>query len=409
MKKSGLIFRQIFNVLAFFLFVYPLTFSFFPYLSTRNLLAVLGLVYFLFSKRFPKQIYKTFIIFFLLIIISLLTSIIHSTSDFALASIPILFIVSYFSFYALIKITHCQNVEMFTYYFTFSVLLQLFISIIFFIFPELELHVYSYLNIGALAQESLMDSKGFRLHGLGANFFSSGVTHSLALILIAIFSDRNKLFYTISYALVAVVSLFMARTTLIGVIISFPLLLKQTTNFSILKLGIVLTVVFGLFKLTASFTKNSDIAEIQDLYIFGFELLENYQENGNISSTGSLASISYKGKLPVKLSTWIIGDGLYADPTNPKTAYYMGVDQGYLRCLYYFGLIGTIILLFGYYKLCQYAAINQKSKLFYLIFLLYLIIMYKGHIDIYSLIIPYVCLPSENEQLLNNSILKISR
>lgn len=51
---------------------------------------------------------------------------------------------------------------------------------------------------------------------------------------------------------------------------------------------------------------------------------------------------------PDNLKTWIIGDGYFSNPYNTdpfyigtrSRGYYMGTDVGYLRFIFYFGLIG---------------------------------------------------------------------
>lgn len=51
---------------------------------------------------------------------------------------------------------------------------------------------------------------------------------------------------------------------------------------------------------------------------------------------------------PDNLKTWIIGDGYFENPTQdfyyigPVYNYYMGVDTGYCRFIFYFGILGLL-------------------------------------------------------------------
>ena len=134
--------------------------------------------------------------------------------------------------------------------------------------------------------------------------------------------------------------------------------------------------------------KNSEEQKYLNLFNFGFALINNYEDTKSFN-TRDIDALSYSGRMPDNIKTWIIGDGLLADPRNPELAYYKHVDQGYLRCLYFFGLLGTASLLVGYYLEIREVVRSNKNKWFYLLFLFYMIIMYKGLIDIFQFIIPF--------------------
>lgn len=396
------LFRQGINIILFFSFIYPVTFTFFPFLSTRHLFALIGIILLLRKLKIPRSIYDSTCLFFTLSVISLLTCVLNLTSDFSLASIPIIFLISYFSIVGVCFLTGVDDNELFTDLLTKTALLQMIISILFFVLPDVEVLLYSLIKVGELASESLLQSQGFRLHGFGTNFFSAGVSNSFILLLIAIHSGRRRIFYSVSYAIVFFVGIFIARTTFVGFLISFPILLYKTSNFSFFKCISIIGLILVIFVMIGDCLKNSNIPEIRDIYTFGFEPIINYQEEGSLNSS-SVSVLSYKGKLPNDIKTWILGDGLYADPHAP-VYYYKGVDQGFLRCLYYFGTVGLIVLLLGYYSIIKRAVIVNQSRLYYLLFVIYLIIMYKGHTDVFQYIIPYFILKTSR----NNALLLAS-
>ena len=87
---------------------------------------------------------------------------------------------------------------------------------------------------------------------------------------------------------------------------------------------------------------------------------------------------------PENIKTWIIGDGFWANPSG--SGYYMHTDVGYLRLIYYFGLVGLFV-----YLLMQFVAIRTVFKnynlsiIFYLTVFTYLLILnLKGFADLLS-------------------------
>ena len=62
--------------------------------------------------------------------------------------------------------------------------------------------------------------------------------------------------------------------------------------------------------------------------------------NGRGFSATSLNIMKRMEKMP-SILTWIIGDGYFQLDNG---GYYMGTDLGYLRMIFYYGLIGTIMM-----------------------------------------------------------------
>lgn len=270
--------------------------------------------------------------------------------------------------------------------------IQAFIGLFFFLNPPVKEFVYSFVKINELAEESLMQSAGFRLHGLGANFFSAGVTNCAILVLCAIFVLSNKRLFIICFIIIAILGSCMSRTTMVGGAIALPVLLYNIGTVSKTKLIVTLALIVAAFSLILRYAANSNEDSIYALYAFGAELLINLEEKGSVMSSG-VEALDYASHMPESFWTYIIGDGLYADPKNPTTAYYMGVDQGYLRMLYYVGLIGLTFRLLSYLSFFKKICIMNKSKEFYFLFAVYLIAMYKGDTDIFQFIVPLYFIP----------------
>ena len=113
---------------------------------------------------------------------------------------------------------------------------------------------------------------------------------------------------------------------------------------------------------------------------FGFEIFVNYFNTGKFSSN-STEDLSSMYILPSQIRTYFLGDGFYANPIDPNT-YYKGVDVGYLRMLYYFGIPG--LLLFLCYQYTVFISMMKKSQnndLFVFLFVLTIILNLKGLTD----------------------------
>ena len=84
---------------------------------------------------------------------------------------------------------------------------------------------------------------------------------------------------------------------------------------------------------------------------FGFEGFFSYFESGEFE-TDSTEKLKSMIVWPEELRTWIIGDGYFENSRNDINylgnstvrGFYMGTDIGYLRYIFYFGIIGLIAI-----------------------------------------------------------------
>lgn len=375
-----------FNVIVMFSFIYPFQLVFFP-VSTRYVLALVGIIYVIIKRRLLSKYLTGVARFVPVLIFSLIATIVNFTSDLGLWSTPIVYSLSFFSAVGVIGTTKSSAPQTFVDLFVAAVSLQMLLSVLFFVFPNLEITANSLLVTSDLAKEAMETSEGIRLRGFSSAFFSSGVINSIALIIIALYYTPNRKIYIFAYFLIFFIGLFVARTTLVGVLLSIPILIIRF-KISFKKLIISIVVLVGGLYIIGSNLKNSEEQRYLNLFNFGFAVINDYEDSKKLN-TGDLDAISYSGHLPSSIKTWIIGDGLLADPMKPTTAYYKGVDQGYLRSIYFFGILGTLSLLGGYYFEVRQVVRHNGNKWFYLLFLLYVLVMYKGLIDIFQFIIPF--------------------
>lgn len=361
-------FQKVFLFVALFLYVYSIPLRFLPLgLGTRMIFCGLGLVLIL-LKICNRKIHKnTFIahndifigIISLVIIclISTLTMFINESGDLGLLryslSIIFIFIAGYFISFLFRKVYHVVTFEIISTYIIAVVLTQVVIALLMFVNPSIRTFFYS---IQKTTEFDLLLAKivtEFRLIGFGSAFFGAGIVNGYALMLIATMVKRKEinfrqsLIYAFCFFTIFTLGMMMARVTIIGgllaiIIIFLPsnkiiLRIKRrlfSFNASLLFIPIIFMSVMPL--LSDKYTKKMDNA-----INYGFELIDSYINTGTLKTASTDALIrSYK--FPKDFKTYLIGDGYFADPKSPSDSYYMGMDAGYLRLVYYFGLIGLL-------------------------------------------------------------------
>ena len=120
---------------------------------------------------------------------------------------------------------------------------------------------------------------------------------------------------------------------------------------------------------------------------------------------------------PELFRTWVIGDGYFANPrdTDPFFTgkmiggYYMGTDVGYLRFIYYFGLIGLAAISGVIYKSAQicWKRFAEYKEMFLLLMLVNFIVWFKVSTDIFLVFAPFLMVDKEeNEAYLKQVALK---
>jgi len=110
---------------------------------------------------------------------------------------------------------------------------------------------------------------------------------------------------------------------------------------------------------------------------------------------------------PDNLRCWLIGDGHMAstdiDPYYQGTAYhgfYKGVDAGYSRFLFYFGLVGLVafsvfILKVGFVCISRF---KSYRLMFLMMLALNFIIWVKVSTDLFIVFAPFLALSAEDEE-----------
>ncbi len=401
---------------CFFFYLYPVQFLYMP-ASTRIILSMAGMVVLVFSitkqATDKKNIYisrnliRYFVAFAAIIFISVVTIAINGTSDFEFIKYPLSLIFILFAGYLLHfltrKIYGRINYVLILDFVVAAVLLQVLISLLAFLIPPFSDALQSIQNFSDLDVSKLEETAGFRLNGFGSTFFGAGVINGFALLSIAVLvkqkNIQGKRIAYLSFAFVTILALgaMMARTTLVGGVLAILYLLipsvkisrqliKSKTKFFTYIIAIPVALVVAVIFLFPGFAKS-----MQTAVSFGFEMFVNYSETGEFS-TASTNVLEKMYVWPDNLKTYVIGDGKYYNkPGDPSFGYYKSTDVGYLRLIYYFGIIGSLI-----YFMLQYTAVinavksnpNDKVFLVYILFVFVFLLInnFKGFTDLFYLI-----------------------
>lgn len=410
MKTQSIYNSKIYSIyiyIIFFFYLYSIEFIGVPLnLGTRVILGLIGLIVYLVNNKKINYINKNYIyLYVFLIIISLysLISIVYNRSydiEFFLKypiSIIIILSSSYYVKKIIINKYKEKTFEKVIEIFINAVVIQIIISLIMFTTPIVRDFLTNIQVNSEYELAVLNESINYRLNGFGARFFGAGIVNGFALIFIATLlkktnKDTKTLYLTIKFIFIFIFGMAIARTTIIGFILSLVVLFYPQKTLSITKIKtqfkfifFIITIPILVFILLLILFPNS-LEKLQSNFEFGFELILN-SINSKSFETESTNQMLNMYIWPSTFKTYLIGDGLYTDPVTKK--YYMGTDIGYLRLIYYFGIIGLIsyfifqiVLIKSIYKL------NREYKFTFIIIFIYLITLnFKGFTDFF-----YICI-----------------
>jgi len=272
-----------------------------------------------------------------------------------------------------------------------------------------------------------------RMFGIGAELDTAGIRFSLVtamLIYLQIqMKERQRWYSTALFFIVlffiTVVGNMIARTTLVGIVVALCYLAFITLR----QLGKIEKGYFALWRWLAiilfigipivTFYYNTNPRFKKNLR-FGFEGFFALVEKGHwkVSSNETLRSMYV---WPDNPKTWVIGDGYFSNPiyTDPyytgevTGGWYKNTDVGYLRFIYYFGMVG--LCFFSFYmievgRLCA-KRYPEWKVLFIMLLTIHFIVWGKVATDSFLIFALFLCLDPliTNGQLQNEDCLSDSR
>ena len=159
---------------------------------------------------------------------------------------------------------------------------------------------------------------------------------------------------------------------------------------------VIAAILFALVKLSEDFAE-----QLETLFEFAFEMFFNLAESGSLSTGSTDTLMTMYDAIPTTFKSWIIGDAKW----DTATGYYKGTDVGYLRNIWYFGIVGMGTLLYYYYRTLKIIFVERNTGierpwlLMLTLFAYVVILNFKGPADLFFYVIPlYFCSPLAESQ-----------
>ena len=350
------------------LFYFPVNFTFFP-VVTKNILAVVGIVclgiVLIRKKEFtlPRSLLILLLLASFVSIVALFSITYNQTPDTTYVSYitsAIIWTSAAFATCCIIWLTHKRiDLPLVVNYLAAVGVFQCAIAMVIHYVPAVQMFVDANISQG----QDLLKDMG-RLYGIGLFLDAGGSRLAGILIGIAYLLEQTRqerghtpqVWLVFAFIGITVIGNIIARTTLVGTLIGLAyIILMELRNIGWKESGfrsslgtwigtllVIIPVVSVLYNTSEDF---------HELMRFGFEGFFSLFEKGewNVDSNNTLKSMVV---WPEELRTWIIGDGYFAnqrnDPNYIGTAttegFYMGTDIGYLRFIFYFGIVGLIAI-----------------------------------------------------------------
>lgn len=420
---------HIISVILTSFYFFPFETVFLPGVNTKMALAGIGLL--ILGKRLAQRrdagINKDFFVLSLLALgislASLLTMTINNTPDASFLTYFVSMWVWMGGAYTLVRWLDTAygyiNVRLVCNQLIAVCVIQCLIAWVKDVYPPLQAWVDSFVR----GEAFMGNTKEARLSGIGAALDVAGLRFSAVAVMIGYIlskaeemSHKQVVTYLASFLIIAVIGNMMSRTTTVGVGLALVYWIYSTNLLSLkqniknqklwLWLGGILCMVIPLF-IYWYFTNDTFYKNIR----FGFEGFFSLWETGKWQTSSNDILFKHMVVFPDNWVTWLIGDGYAANPldkANPDPyytgpdyhGYYMGTDIGYLRYIFYFGLVGTVIFILFMWK-SAWACI-KKFKNYKIMFLMILLVNYAGWFkvstDIFLVFALFLVCTPENEE-----------
>lgn len=414
-------------------YFFPFEFTFLPGVNTKMAMAGVGLVLYaldLAKGRAPqinKEGFQIAVIAVLVSLCGLASVIINNTNDYTYATYIVSMFVWLGGAYTAVKIVKWLHgyvsVELICNYLIGVCVGQCVLALMIDSMPVLKAIVDRYVVGFDFVQTDAL-TKSNRIYGIGAGLDVAGTRFAAVLVIIAVLVQRlseSRFYkyiwvYLAAFIIISVVGNIMARTTTVGVLVALAYWLKtsgvfnfslQKTNMRVWKymlgmLCVALPIIIYLYSTDQHFHDNIR---------FAFEGFFSIAETGRWE-TNSNNILMDMIVFPDNLKTWIIGDGYIENPyfrdpyyVGPRwSGFYMGTDIGYLRFIFYFGLIGLVTFVFYFFKVAK-ACVGRFPKyttMFWLVLAINMIVWLKVSTDIFLVFAIFLCISKEDNEEYEN-------
>lgn len=396
-------------------YLFPFELVYLPGLNFKMLMAGLSIPLLMINmaRRSDSLIEKDFIIVSLftlpITIFSLLTTVINGTSEesftYYFVSVFVWMGAAYFLSNVLKAIHGEISMKVMIQYLIAVCCLQCVLALTMEYFPSLQVSIDGVIG----GSEMFMTDGGGRLHGIGCALDVAGGRFAAVLVMTSVLmvkaTTRVEIgIYLLAFSVIAVVGNMMARTTTIGLIISALVIVVSICYHkpAVESLGrMVLTFVIAVF-IVVALAYNSNSLFRQNLR-FGFEGFFSLVETGHWQTGSNDILLNHMVVFPDNYKTWIIGDGYCSNPSEWDPFYtgkkyhgfYKGTDIGYLRYIFYFGILGALAML-AFFTCVGCLCIKRHNRyklLIILLMILNMILLVKATTDLLPIFALLFCLP----------------
>lgn len=417
-------------IIATSCYIFPFEFKFFPGVNTKMAMAGLGLV-FLFINLAKKKnsivnkyIFEISLIALLVSLIGLSSIIYNNTNDTAYATYIVSMWVwlggAYFIILMIRKVHGYASIIIVSNYLIAACVMQCILALMI----DRSSTVFNIVNtyIGSFGVGGNVEGfeESGRLYGIGAAVDFAGIRFVAVLIIIAFLvvlvnnTTLRKSFpiYIIAFIFITIIGNMMSRTTIIGTFLAIIYWIYMTRinqamiSVNMVKLWkIVLGFLIVLIPIIVVLYHTNDF--LYHNIRFAFEGFFSIVEKG-YWETNSNNILKDMYRFPDSFKTWIIGDGYFDNPTSDPyyigymwKGFYMGTDVGYLRFIFYFGLLGLLMIMWFMFKVAQINMLKfPKYKIMFVLLLaVNYVIWFKVSTDIFPILALFLIIDSEEDNL----------
>lgn len=406
------------------LYFFPIELKAFPGVNSKMVLAAIGLVWCLISlpTHNKSRLDSSFFILSawaaLVSLIAFISITVNNTFDntyvFYIVSMWVWLGGAYFVVKFIHKVHGRISVELVVFYLLAVCVSQCAIALIMNAYNPLRLAVD---NI--LGGEAFMRGFKNRIYGIGAALDVAGLRFAGVLALTGFVgahvsgthANRRFALLLFCFFFVFLTGSFIGRSTIIGAAVGavyWILSAKPLSNKS--DIGWRWVIVGGMLLLgTAAVIILYHKSQLfHESFRFGFEGFFSMAETGEFQ-TNSTDILQNMVIWPETAHTWIIGDGYMENPSfmheigpyytgQTYGGFYKGTDIGYLRFIFYFGIVG--LLAFIAFFIAVFRQLSIKFPPYRMMFLLLLAVNFIGWMkvstDLFLLFAPFLCISSSS-------------
>lgn len=407
-------------------YFFPFEFTFLPGVNTKMAMAGVGLVLYAVNlirghvSHIDRDILGIVAMSALVSLCGYLSVVINNTNDYTYATYIVSMFVWLGGAYTAVKIIQWfhgyASVEVLCNYLIGVCVGQCVLALMIDSIPVFKTFIDS-LVIGFDFVDADTMTKSNRIYGIGAALDVAGTRFAAVLVIIAVILQRSSesrykkyiFVYIVAFIIISVIGNMMARTTTVGVCVALVywittsgvlwMYLRKNSVRIWASLLIILSVLLPVIVYLYSTNE-----EFHDNIRFAFEGFFSLAETGQWE-THSNNMLKEMVVFPDNPKTWLIGDAYFDNPywsdpyySGPRfQGYYMQTDIGYLRFIFYFGLIGLLPFIGYFYKVTKacVARFPKYATMFWLVLAINMIVWMKVATDLFIIFAIFLCLSKE--------------